>query len=128
MKYLIFLMCFHYITTMKMTDNNIDLKKISIEWIGDNDKPIPKIIICTNCTDEKKLLIMHQYKVSSKTLKDIHSVFFKGNKTESEIKINETNKKIYLPTLNDVILILIKNNENELLIDDLKTFVIRINY
>ena len=66
--------------------------------------------------------------MNSKSLYDINSVFFKGNKIESEIKINETNKKTYLSKLNDVMLILIKNNENELLIEDLKTFVIRIDY
>jgi hypothetical protein len=121
-------MFFHCNTSMKITDKNINLKKISIEWTGDIDKPIPKIIICTNCTNDKKILKSHQYKVSSKSLNYINSVFFKGNKTKFEIKINETNKKIYLPKLDEVILILMKNNENKLLIEDLKTFMTRIDY
>lgn len=128
MKYLIFLLFFHCNTNMKMTDMNTSLKKISIEWTGNIDKPIPKIIICTNCTDDKKILKSHQYKVSSKSLNEINSVFFEENKNESEVKINEKNKKFYLSKLNEVILILIKNNENELLIKDLKTFVTRIDY
>lgn len=111
-----------------MTDMNTSLKKISIEWTGNIDKPIPKIIICTNCTDDKKILKSHQYKVSSKSLNEINSVFFEENKNESEVKINEKNKKFYLSKLNEVILILIKNDENELLIKDLKTFVTRIDY
>lgn len=128
MKYLIFLLFFHCNTNMKMTDMNTSLKKISIEWTGNIDKPIPKIIICTNCTDDKKILKSHQYKVSSKSLNEINSVFFEENKNESEVKINEKNKKFYLSKLNEVILILIKNDENELLIKDLKTFVTRIDY
>ena len=121
-------MLFHCNTNMKTTNNIIEYKKISFEWIGDMDKPIPKIIICTNCSDNKKTLKQHQYKVSSKSLKDINLVFIKENKTESEIKINETNKKTYLLKLNDVLLILTRNNENKLLIEDLKTFIIRIDY
>ncbi len=110
----------------KNTNNDFDLKKISIEWIGNIDKPIPKIIICTNCSDERMILIKHQYKVSSKSLNDISLVFFKGNKAKDDIRINETNKKIYLLKLNVVVSILIKNNENKLLIGDIKNFVTRI--
>lgn len=128
MKYLIFVMFFHCNSNMKMTEKNVDLKKISIEWTGNIDKPIPKIIICTNCMDEKMILKKHQYRVSSKTLNDISLVFEKGNNTESAIKIDETTKKIYLPKLNELLSILIRNNENELLIEDIRIFNARIDF
>jgi len=127
MKYLIFLLFFYCNTEMKKNDNG-NLKKLTIEWIGNIDKPIPKITICTDCKDDVKLLKSHQYSISLKSLININSVFFSGNKIDGEIKINEKNKKIYISKLNDVIVVLKKNSENELLIQDLKIFVSRIDY
>lgn len=127
MKYLIFLLLFYCNTEMKKNDNS-DLKKLSIEWIGNIDKPIPKITICTDCKDDVKLLKSHQYNISLKSLISINSVLFSGNNIDGEIKINEKNKKVYISKLNDVIAVLIKNSENELLIQDLKIFVSRIDY
>jgi hypothetical protein len=98
---------------------------ISIEWIGNVDKPIPKIIMCANCKDKKDLLKTHLYKINSTSFEKIRKVYFKKS---DEIKIDEKNKKDYIVTINKIILLLIEKKENPLLVDDLKLFIKRIDY
>lgn len=101
------------------------LNSISIEWIGNIDKPIPKIIMCTNCKDKKDFLKTHIYNINSTVLDEIRKVFFKK---EENIKVDEKNKKDYIVTINKIILLLIEKKENPLLVDDLKLFIKRIDY
>ena len=102
-----------------------NLNSLSVEWIGNIDKPIPKIIMCTNCKDKKDILKTHIYNISSKTFEEIKDTYFDKNK---KIKINEKNKKDYIITINKIILLLSEKKENQLLIDDFKLFVKRIDY
>ena len=101
------------------------LNSISIEWIGNIDKPIPKIIMCTNCKDKKDFLKTHIYNINSTVFDEIRKVFFKK---EENIKVDEKNKKDYIVTINKIILLLIEKKENPLLVDDLKLFIKRIDY
>jgi hypothetical protein len=101
------------------------LNSISIEWIGNIDKPIPKIIMCVNCKDKKNLLKTHLYKINSTSFEEIRKVYFKKSE---KIKVDEKNKKDCIVTINKIILLLIEKKENPLLVDDLKLFIKRIDY
>ncbi|MFH6945049.1 hypothetical protein [Flavobacterium sp. FlaQc-50] len=117
---------------MKQTKlvSSIDtFNSISIEWTGNVDKPIPKIIICTNCTDKKEFLLIQQYSVNAQILDEIRDILLnKDRESNEEIKINEKNKKIYIQKLNEIVLLLVKKKQNQLFINNLEIFIRRIDY
>ncbi len=105
---------------------NNNFKKIVIEWVGEIDKPIKAIKICTTCKNDLK---QNQFKTSKVTFDNIVDILKLNFDDESliNISINESNRSIQKQNLKKIQDMLKKSKENEKkLIDELETFIRRI--
>jgi hypothetical protein len=112
-----------------LLESNIKLKTFSVVWVGDIDKPIPKIVLCNNCVKKTIPTRYYSYLVSQESLNEIQDkCFSKSSKRKIELKINEQNKLEVIAELKKIVIILKEHNEDSKIIDKINYFIGRIDY
>lgn len=119
---------FFFLSTVfscKPNVSNNSFKKIIIEWVGEIDKPIKTIKICTSCKNDLKQNQFKTSKVTFDSIVDILKLKF-DDEFLINISINESNRSIQKQNLKNIQDMLKRSRENEKLIDELETFIRRI--
>lgn len=97
------------------------LHEISFEWIGDNDKPLYKLILCVDCISEKEFLT-RKIKISRESMQKIEAIDFDNN----QVKIDKNNKEVVIQKLKQIDKILDNNALSAEDREDVKIFIKRI--
>lgn len=97
------------------------LHEISFEWIGDNDKPLYKLILCVDCISEKEFLT-RKIKISRESMQKIEAIGFDNN----QVKIDKNNKEVVIQKLKQIDKILDNNALSAEDREDVKIFIKRI--
>ena len=122
MRNLILLITFVIISCGENSKRKIDFHDITIEWLGEIDKPIYKIVICNNCSFYQSVELC-KLRVSDKTMRKIMEIGIEKN----ELIINEQNGEEGIRWLDQIYKILKENKASEVNLKIIQNFKKRIS-
>lgn len=122
MKNLLLIIIFLIISCNGKVNTPSDFQDISIEWTGAVDKPIYKIVICTDCLAYKSVELC-RINVSDKTMSKIMETGFKDH----QLIINEKNREEGIKKMNHVYELLKDEADSNESLDIIKVFIKRIS-
>lgn len=122
MKNFILIIAFLLLSCNNNLKKEVNFNEVSIEWSGNIDKPIYKIVICTNCSFYQSLELC-RLKVSNKIMKNIMKLEIENH----QLIIDELNKEEGIQKLDQIYQLLKRDEASEVSLEVFQTFKKRIS-
>ena len=122
MKNLVLIIAFSVLSCKGHLKNEVEYHDIIIEWSGEIDKPIYKIVICTDCSFYQSVELC-KLEVSDKVMKKIGETGFKNYR----LTIDEQNREEGIRKLDQIYQILKEDKTSDISLKIIQTFKKRIS-